>query len=88
MIFTYVPYLYRCIIIDDEDDVGTPVHCNRNSPMSEVYKAYAREKGVEESSLRFCIESKSVYSLNDTPNSLQLEDSCQIMAKTKRGSIT
>ena len=48
--------------------------------MSKVFRAYTRGKGVEESSISFFIGGKSI-SNNDTPDSLQLEDNCQIIAE-------
>ena len=54
--------------------------------MSEVFKAYVRGKGVEDynfekPSLRFTTIDDKLISHNDTPESMQLEDSCQIIAK-------
>ena len=48
--------------------------------MSEVFNSYAKSKGVKESSLQFYIEDKEIMYI-DTPDYLQLEDSCQIIAK-------
>ena len=49
--------------------------------MSKVFNYYARIKRVEESSLVFYINDKEI-SNDDTPDSLQLEDNCQMVAKT------
>ena len=50
---------------------------NRSSPMSKVFKAYARRKGVEESSLRFLLDGENIQA-TDTPLSLNLEEDDQI----------
>jgi hypothetical protein len=73
-------YLYIFPHCNTEDDVGTPVHCNKNFPLGEIFKTYAESKGIDESSFRFCIGDKEIQH-NDTPNSLQLEDNCLIIAK-------
>lgn len=73
-------YLYVFPHCNTEDDVGTPVHCIRNFPLGEIFETYAESKGIDESSFRFCFGDKEIQH-NDTPNSLQLEDNCLIIAK-------
>jgi len=73
-------FIYIFPHCNTEDDVGTPVHCIRNFPLLEIFKTYAESKGIDESSFRFCIGDKEIQH-NDTPNSLQLEDNCLIIAK-------
>ena len=60
-------------------DKSTLFKMNRSSPMSKVFKAYARREGVEESSLRFLLDGERIQE-TDTPLSLQLEENDQIGA--------
>jgi len=56
---------------------STVFKINKSSPMSKVFKAYARRKGIEESSLRFLLDGENIQA-TDTPLSLELEEGDQI----------
>ena len=67
------------IVISIKDQTGETTHykVKGTTPMSKVFKADARQKGVNGSSLRFLLDGDRIQS-NATPEELKLESHDQI----------